>query len=304
MNLKLMKVCFSVICVAIFFLSSGVGNQFTLEQRDGYKAKSETDSNSIIFCTNSLYRGKSSASVNGNCAVIYVYPCVVGVCQSHTKTYYIDYLVETIMNAGLGWEIMGGEPQAGHCTYCYTDRTNAGWSTILHMEYPACCANGPSSTNRPSCWPFNSHNLNANALPPDATSIGSGDTLTTTLGFNIGASYSGVSAGVSMTDSKTVTYGAMCICPIHLTQSCLEFESSDNMGEKTSNYITAFTVFMGTAIQFNTIGQWEHIFICENTHFVSTTETCHVTWGGRIPVRYLTYSMTTVQIGGGFSFLT
>ena len=294
----------SLICVALFCLSMGIGN-INIQKNN---AKAETFTTTIQTGCISKIRFQSlcppASKVNGSCSQMIIYPCELVCCLENPNTgkdqkyYYMEYSIETIMNAGKGWEIMGGELQAGSSTYCKDHSSNAGWSTILNMKWPACSQNAPSSTNKPSTWELNCNNLDSRALPANTESVGKGDTQTFLVGFSGGFGYMGASAGVQLTDSKTVTYGAICVNPYEKTPHCVGFETSDNIGETTSSAITTFTVYVGSAIQISP--EWAHIFVIEKTHYVSTSET-YVYSGVCNPVLCGVYSLTSICVGGGFN---
>ena len=301
MEKKYAKFIGCIICVAIFLFLVGLDHP-TLSKNVYNQKEAGADVSYGLLCKIPWKTVKRTNTVNGSCTAMFVYPCQVLCCKETNsgpvKEWFMEYKVQTLMNANRnGWEIMGGKQQAGSNTFCSNSASNAGWTTSFHMEYPACCKNAPSSNNRPGCWIFDSHNLNSRAMPQDPLHIGNSNTVTYSVGFNLGFGYEGVGAGLQLTDSNSVTYAAICIFPTHLSNSCLEYKTSDNYGATTSSYITTFSVYMGSAIQIS--NEWTHIFICEYTNYVSTSYTHFISSGGYVVGEY---SRTIVQVGGGFNF--
>ena len=138
------------------------------------------------------------------------------------------------------------------------------------------------------CWKLNTNNIGLNAVPNTKLGIGTSVTCEYTSGFDANGGVSGASVGLTLTDSQTVTYHAVCINPATLWQSCLYYKTSDNLGETTSAQITTFTTYVGTAFPIS--NEWTHIYVGEDLHFIS----CAPNAG--------TYNMETLQVGGGFNF--
>ncbi|EQB67940.1 MAG: hypothetical protein AMDU5_GPLC00019G0026 [Thermoplasmatales archaeon Gpl] len=295
---KSIIIAFCVFCVAIFMMNVTFFSGSSINQTFNKTEVTSVETGQIekIHIQPQLY----SSSNNGNDVTMCVYPCELVCCfatnTGYVRDYYMEYRIETVMSANTkNWEIMGGEPQAGNSNYCHSTTSNAGWSTILHMKWPACCEKSPSQIS-PSNWPLNSHPLNTRAFPQNAIGCGSTETKTYAVGFDGGFGYMGVSAGITLTDSTSVTYSEFCINPEHLKTCCLEFETSDNMGSKTSNAVSSFTVYVGSAIQ--TSNEWTHIFICEDSHYVSISPT---SWSGTFGC-IGHYSCSCVQTGGGYNY--
>lgn len=287
-----------IFCVAIFTMNATFFSVSSLNQNSEMEVSPSVKTGCIdkIQIQPKCYPGSN----DGNDVTMCVYPCELVYCfetsTGYVRDYYMEYRIETILSANTkNWEIMGGEPSAGTKNYCDSNTLNSGWSTILHMEYPACCVESPSQ-KPPSIWKCNSHPLNTRAFPKNAVGCGSSETMTYSIGFNAGVGYMGTSTGLSLTDSTSVSYSEFCIDPVHLNSHCLEFETSDNMGSKTSNAVSAFTVYVGSAIQ--TSNEWTHIFICEDSHFISLVPT---SWSGTFGC-IGHYSCSCVQTGGGYNY--